>query len=162
MKQSKVNTKSQTCSLIHLNRKKKETWSLCRCIPPLSAQRRNEARRRRPTKAPICCSTFVEQGPMGNFTAITVQYVFEQLHRGRDSQHVHPCTQACTKHGNMNPTHINLYKWTHTHSSFIDLGIKCMVCFLDVRCSSATDTATSLSTQPSDVWPKPALWRIVC
>lgn len=98
---------------------------------------------------------------MGNSPAIAAQYVFEQLHRGRDSEHVHPCTQACTKHGSMNPTHMNLHRWTHIHSSFIDLGIKFMPRFLDVRRSSATDTAAPVSTPLSDVWPKPALWRIV-
>lgn len=68
----------------------------------LSARRRNEVRRRRPTKAPVRCSTFVEQGPMGNSMAIAAQYVFEQLHWGRNSEHVHLCMQACTKHRSMN------------------------------------------------------------
>lgn len=48
--------------------------------------------------------------------AIAAQYVFEQLHRGRNSEHVHPCTQACTKHRSMNQ-----HTWTYTdgHTQFI-------------------------------------------
>lgn len=87
---------------------KKETRSLRRCIPSLSAWRRNEIRRRRPTKAPTRCSIFVEQGPMGNSMAITAHYVFEQLRRGRNPEHLHPCTQACTVHLSMNQ-----HTWTY-------------------------------------------------
>lgn len=141
---------------------KNETWSLRQCIPSLSAQRRNEIRRRRPTKEPVCCSTFAEQGPMGNSTAITAQYCMclnsctgeEILNTGIHARRHVPSTEAWS-----NPherTH------AHTHTSFIDLGIKFMLRFLDVRRSSATDTAALVSTQLSDVWPKPALWRIVC
>lgn len=73
-----------------------------------------------------------------------------------------PCIHACIKHGSMNPTHMNLHRWTYTYSSFTDFGIKFMPCFLDIRRSSATDTAAPVSTKLSDVWPKLALWRIVC
>lgn len=65
-----------------------ETRSPCRCIPSLSARRRNEVRRRRPTKAPAHSSTFVGQRPMGNSTAIAAHCVFEQLHGGSDPEHV--------------------------------------------------------------------------
>lgn len=151
MKKSKVDTKSQTHSLIHQNRKKRNlispsmhSVSLSNCKQWDQAE---EARRGTHT------------APPSKDLWVILQL---SLHRGRDSEHVHPCTQACTKHGSMNPTHMNLHRWTHTHSSFIDLGIKFMPRFLDVRRSSATDTAAPVSTLLSDVWPKPALWRIVC
>lgn len=116
MKKSKTNTKSKTRSLIHFERGKREIRSLRRCIPSLSARRRNEVRRRRPSKAPIHCSTFGERRPMGNSTAIAAEYVFEQLHRGRNSEQMHPCTQACTKHRGMDQ-----HTWTYTdgHTQFI-------------------------------------------
>ena len=48
---------------------------------------------------------------MGNSAAIGAQYVFQQLHRGRHSEHVHPCMQACHV-----PIHTSLNIWTHTHT----------------------------------------------
>lgn len=67
----------------------------------------------RARSATIHCSTFVEQGPVGNSMAITTQYVFEQLHRGRNSEHVHPSVYQAQKH---ELTHMNLHRWTHTHT----------------------------------------------
>lgn len=96
---------------------KNETWSLRQCIPSLSAQRRNEIRRRRPTKAPVCCSTFAEQGPMGNSTAITAQYCMclnsctgeEILNTGIHARRHVPSTEAWS-----NP-HERTHAHTHTH-----------------------------------------------
>lgn len=68
----------------------------------VSAQRRNEVRQRGPTTAPILRSTFMEQGPVGNSMVNATPNVFEQLHRGRNSEHVHARMHACTKHRGVN------------------------------------------------------------
>lgn len=89
----------------------------------ISARSGNEVRRRRPTKAPIHRAAFAEQRPLGNsMAAAASQYVFEQLHRGRNSEHVLPFAPTCTER-----TSVSHY------GSFIYLGTEFMPLFLDVK-----------------------------
>ena len=137
---------------------------------PLHGRRRNEVRlrrrrRRRRRRRPTAhCSTFVEQRPSGNSTAIAgYSMCLNSCNTGRHSQHVRPCTQACSERGSTKQrtqiyTDGHTHTHTHTHTVHsLTWASEFMPRFLDVRRSSATDTAALVSTLLSDVWPKPAL-----
>lgn len=62
-----------------------------------------------PPKRPYTSAAFAEQRPLGNSTAAadaSTQCVFEQLRRGRNSEHVHPRTPTCTERGPLQFLHL--------------------------------------------------------
>lgn len=62
-----------------------------------------------PPKRLYTSAAFAEQRPLGNSTAAadaSTQCVFEQLRRGRNSEHVHPRTPTCTERGPLQFLHL--------------------------------------------------------
>lgn len=122
MKKRKTNTKSQTRSLIHQNRKIRNLISPSMHSVSLCTEEEwgqaEEALQGTHTLLHLCGAK--AYGQFYGYRSI----VFEQLHRGRNSEHVHPCTQACTKHRSAKQ-HTQIYADGHTrthtcaHTQFI-------------------------------------------